>query len=131
MIIMKNALLFIYGTLLNHNNEFAVYLKEHSHFFANGKVRGKLYDIGEYPGAILDNGDEYIYGVILQIEDPEVVFLEIDDYEGYGDEQPEPNEFIRVSVDVETAREIVTCYLYVYNLPVDGLQKIEGGRYVK
>jgi len=131
LIIMKNALLFIYGTLLNHNNEFAVYLKEHSHFFANGKVRGKLYDIGEYPGAILDNGDEYIYGVILQIEDPEVVFLEVDDYEGYGDEQPEPNEFIRVSVDVETAREIVSCYIYVYNLPVDSLQQIEGGRYVK
>jgi gamma-glutamylcyclotransferase (GGCT)/AIG2-like uncharacterized protein YtfP len=128
---MKNALLFIYGTLLNHNNEFAVYLKDHSHFFANGKVRGKLYDIGEYPGAILDNGDEYIYGVILQIDDPEIVFLEIDDYEGYGDEQPEPNEFIRISADVETASETVTCYIYVYNLPVDGLEKIEGGRYVK
>lgn len=128
---MKNALLFIYGTLLNHNNDFAVYLKDHSHFFANGKVRGKLYDIGEYPGAVLDDSDEYIYGVILQIDDPEVVFLEIDDYEGYGDEQPEPNEFIRILTEVETATEIVACYVYVYNLPVDGLQKIEGGRYVK
>lgn len=128
---MKNALLFIYGTLLNHNNDFAVYLKEHSHFFANGKVKGKLYDIGEYPGAILDDGDEYIYGVILLINDPEVVFLEIDDYEGYGDEQPEPNEFIRISAEVKTAAEMVNCYLYVYNLPIDGLQKIEGGRYLK
>lgn len=128
---MKNALLFIYGTLLNHNNEFAVYLKENSHFFANGKVKGTLYDIGEYPGAVPDNGGEYIYGVILQIDNPEVVFLEIDDYEGYGDEQPEPNEFIRISVDVETASEIVTCYIYVYNRPVDGLKKIDGGRYLK
>ena len=128
---MKNALLFVYGTLLNHNNEFAVYLKEHSHFFANGKVKGTLYDIGEYPGAVLDDGDEYIYGVILQIDDPEVVFLEIDDYEGYGDEQREPNEFVRISTDVETASEIEHCYTYVYNLPVDGLKKIEGGRYVK
>jgi gamma-glutamylcyclotransferase (GGCT)/AIG2-like uncharacterized protein YtfP len=128
---MKNALLFIYGTLLNHNNEFAVYLKDHSHFFANGKVRGTLYDIGEYPGAVLDDGDGYIYGVILQIDDPEVVFLEIDDYEGYGDEQPEPNEFIRVLRDVETASDIVSCYIYVYNLPVDGLPTIEDGRYMK
>ena len=128
---MKSALLFVYGTLLNHNNEFAVYLKEHSHFFANGKVKGKLYDIGEYPGAILDDEDEYIYGVILQIDDPEVVFSEIDDYEGYGDEQPEPNEFIRLAVDVETTSEVVHCYIYVYNLPVDGLKKIEDGRYVK
>jgi gamma-glutamylcyclotransferase (GGCT)/AIG2-like uncharacterized protein YtfP len=128
---MKNALLFIYGTLLNHNNEFAVYLKEHSHFFANGKVRGKLYDIGEYPGAILDNGDEYIYGVILQIEDPEVVFFEIDDYEGYGDGQPEPNEFIRISADVETVSEIVSCYIYVYNLPTDGLPRIADGRFLQ
>ena len=128
---MKNALLFIYGTLLNHNNEFAVYLKDHSHFFANGKIKGKLYDIGEYPGAVLDDDDEYIYGVILQIEDPEVVFLEIDDYEGYGDEQKEPNEFIRISADVETTSEMVACYIYVYNLPVDGLEKIESGRYIK
>jgi gamma-glutamylcyclotransferase (GGCT)/AIG2-like uncharacterized protein YtfP len=128
---MKSALLFIYGTLLNHNNEFAVYLKEHSHFFANGKLRGRLYDIGEYPGAVLDDSDEYIYGVILQVDDPEVVFLEIDDYEGYGDEQPEPNEFIRISADIETASEIVHCYTYVYNLPVGGLEKIEGGRYMK
>lgn len=128
---MKNALLFIYGTLLNHNNDFAVYLKDNSHFFANGKVRGKLYDIGDYPGAVLDEGDEYIYGVILQIDNPEVVFLEIDDYEGYGDEQPEPNEFIRILAEVETASEMVACYVYVYNLPVDGLQKIEGGRYLK
>ena len=131
MIIMKSALLFIYGTLLNHNNEFAVYLKEHSHFFANGKVKGKLYDIGEYPGAILNDGDEYIYGVILQIDDPEVVFLEIDDYEGYGDEQPEPNEFIRVSTDVETVSEIVSCYVYVYNLPIDDLPTITDGRYLR
>jgi|ERR1041385_4441623 gamma-glutamylcyclotransferase (GGCT)/AIG2-like uncharacterized protein YtfP len=128
---MKNALLFVYGTLLNHNNEFAVYLKDHSHFFANGKVKGKLYDIGEYPGAILGDGDDYIYGVILQIEDPEVVFSEIDDYEGYGDEQPEPNEFIRISADVETVSETVNCYVYVYNMPVEGLEKIDGGRYIK
>lgn len=128
---MKNALLFIYGTLLNHNNEFAVYLKDRSHFFANGKVKGKLYDIGSYPGAILEDCEEYIYGVILQVDDPEVVFSEIDDYEGYGDEQPEPNEFIRIPANIETVSETVTCYIYVYNLPVNGLQKIEGGRYVR
>jgi len=42
-------LLFIYGTLLKDDNEHAVYLKNNSTFYSAGKLKGKLYDIGEYP----------------------------------------------------------------------------------
>jgi len=127
-----NNLLFIYGTLLNENNEYAAYLKINSRFYSDGKIKGKLYDIGEYPGAILSSNDEdYIYGNILKLDHPEDVFPVIDDYEGYGVNQSTPNEFVRVEVQIETALVPVNCWIYVYNLPVEGLILIKNGRYLK
>jgi gamma-glutamylcyclotransferase (GGCT)/AIG2-like uncharacterized protein YtfP len=125
-------LLFVYGTLLNEDNEYAVYLKNHSRFYSNGKIKGKLFDIGEYPGAVLSsNSEDYIYGSILEVDHPENVFPVIDDYEGYGNDQSMPNEFIRLPVEIETSLTSINCWIYVYNLPIAGLKLIESGRYLK
>lgn len=126
-----NNLLFIYGTLLNEDNEYAVYLKNNSRLYSAGKLKGKLYDIGQYPGAILSKSNEYVYGSILQLNNLTKVLPLIDAYERYGDNQPQPNEFIRVSVEVETGAGPVACWVYLYNLPVTGLTLIESGRYIK
>jgi gamma-glutamylcyclotransferase (GGCT)/AIG2-like uncharacterized protein YtfP len=127
-----NNLLFVYGTLLNENNEYAVYLKNHSRFYSYGKIKGKLYDIGEYPGAILSAKNKgYIYGSILELEHPKDVFPVIDDYEGYGNNQSMPNEFVRLVVPVETASALINCWVYVYNLPSAELDLIKSGRYLK
>ena len=126
-----NDLLFAYGTLLDADNEFAIYLKSNSRFYAEGRVKGKLYGIGEYPGAVLADGDSFIYGSILKIDEPVKVFPVIDDYEGFGDDQSHPNEFIRVLAEVETETEIMDCWIYLYNLPVAGLTWIKDGRYIK
>jgi gamma-glutamylcyclotransferase (GGCT)/AIG2-like uncharacterized protein YtfP len=125
-----NNLLFIYGTLLNEDNEYALYLKNNSRFYSTGKLKAKLYDIGEYPGAVLADGD-HIYGSILEINDPEKVLPIIDDYEGFGTDQPQPNEFIRVLTKIETGSGFVNCWVYLYNLPVTGLPQIHSGRYIK
>lgn len=127
-----NNLLFVYGTLLNENNEYAVYLKNHSRFYSYGKIKGKLYNIGEYPGAILSAKDKgYISGSILELDHPEGVFPVIDDYEGYGNDQSVPNEFIRLIAQIETSSASVNCWIYVYNLPIAGLKLIKSGRYLK
>ncbi len=129
--IMVN-LLFVYGTLLDADNEYALYLKKNSRLYSHGKIKGRLYDIGEYPGAVLsDEDDEYIYGHILELNDPEKVLPVIDDYEGFGDDQPQPNEFIRVLTKVETGAGLLNCWLYLYNLPVAGLTQIKSGRYTQ
>jgi len=108
-----NNLLFVYGTLLDNNNEFAVFLKNNSRFYSPGKLKGKLYDIGEYPGAAFCGDDEnYIYGSILELINIEKVLPVIDDYEGYGDAQVQPNEFIRALASVETQAGSVICWLY-------------------
>lgn len=129
---VMNNLLFVYGTLLNEDNEYAVYLKNNSRFYSYGKINGKLYDIGEYPGAILSSKDrDYIYGTILELAHPESVFPVIDDYEGYGNDQPMPNEFIRLIAPVETSSTLISCWIYVYNLPTVMLKLIKSGRYLK
>jgi gamma-glutamylcyclotransferase (GGCT)/AIG2-like uncharacterized protein YtfP len=129
---MKSAFLFAYGSLLSEDNDFAIYLKDNSVLYSTGKVRGRLYDIGEYPGAILSAAcDEYVYGSVLKIDRSEKVLDIIDDYEGYGGEQSWPNEFIRVLTGIETETGIINCWIYVYNLPVNGLKYIKGGRYFK
>src|SRR6202012_498172 len=119
-------LLFIYGTLLDEDNEYALYLKNNSRLYSHGKIKGKLYDIGEYPGATLSGEDnEHIYGRILELNAPGKVLPVIDDYEGFGDDQPQPNEFIRVLTKVETGVGLLNCWVYLYNLSVAGLSQIK------
>lgn len=126
----KSNYLFVYGTLLNEQNEFAIYLKQNCKFYAHGKFKGKLYDLGEYPGAILDeSGVNYIYGDILELKNTIDVLKNIDKYEGFGEDEEQPNLFVREMIGVETDNGLINCWVYLYNLPVDGFRLIESGNY--
>jgi gamma-glutamylcyclotransferase (GGCT)/AIG2-like uncharacterized protein YtfP len=89
-----------------------------------------LYNIGEYPGALYDPAaTERIYGDVLLLNNDADVLTNLDDYEGYGHNQPQPNEFIRVTLPVDTASGTIICQVYLYNLPVTGYGQITSGRY--
>lgn len=91
-----------------------------------------LYDIGEYPGAVItDNTDGYIYGSIFKLHHSEENLRVIDDYEGYGTEQDQPNLYIRSVALVETNSGAVDAWIYVYNLPTNGLPQITSGNYAE
>ena len=77
--------LFVYGTLLDNDNEFGAFLKKHSTYVSKGSFNGLLYDLGEYPGAIYKPGiKQQVHGSILLLNnDPEILSV-IDEYEGYG-----------------------------------------------
>lgn len=125
-------LLFVYGTLLQPGNSFANYLKLNFTYLSRGKLRGLLYDIGEYPGAIVtDNTDGYIYGSIFKLHHPEENLRVIDDYEGYGPEQELPNLYIRSVASIETDSGAADAWIYLYNLPTNGLPQIPSGNYAE
>lgn len=122
--------LFVYGTLLNSGNSCGAYLQQHCTLIQSGKLRGSLYDIGEYPGAIVNSdSDQHIHGSIYLMDEPEKILNFIDDYEGFGDDQEQPNLFVRQLTTIETDTETIECWVYVYNLPVDGLLLIKSGKY--
>ena len=124
--------LFVYGTLLDRQNEFGDYLNAKCSFYADGKFKGRLYDIGEYPGAVpVAGGSDYVYGKIFLVNDPDNVMKRLDDYEGFGANQPQPNEFTRQLVAIETADKTIECWMYLYNLPVDKIFRIASGDYLQ
>jgi gamma-glutamylcyclotransferase (GGCT)/AIG2-like uncharacterized protein YtfP len=123
--------LFVYGTLLNKSNEFGAYLNTMCSFYAEGKFKGRLYDIGEYPGAVpVADGSDYVYGKIFVVNDADNVLKQLDYYEGFGADQAQPNLFIRERIAIETGNESVMCWGYLYNLPVEGLRLIRSGKYL-
>ena len=124
--------LFVYGTLLDTGNEFAAYLNNNCSFYTKGKFKGRLYDIGEYPGAVADHDSPgYVYGSIVSIRNPTTVLNQLDDYEGFGDDQQQPDLFIRELMAIETDEGLTDCWIYLYNLPVEGLVLIESGDYLQ
>jgi len=124
--------IFVYGTLLNKENEFAANLAANCTFVSHGKFKGKLYDVGEYPGAVsVNENDCYVYGSIFQLNKPQEILKILDGYEGFGDGQPQPNLFIRELVEVEADNKTFMCWVYLYNLPVEGLRQIMSGDYLE
>jgi len=120
-----NDLLFVYGTLLDDKNKYGAYLIDHSKYFAKASLSARLFDLGDYPGAVIDaDAPGKIQGVLRKIDDPETVLGVLDIYEGFGIDQPQPNEFVRILTEVETVQGSVLCWVYVYNLPVAHLRPL-------
>ena len=127
---MLNNYLFIYGTLLDEPNPFAIFLNENSIFYSKAKFKGRLYDFGDYPGAV-DAADGYdIYGSIFELRDVEEVLKHIDPYEGYGEGQRKPYLYIRKIITAETQNGPIDCWVYIYNRSVEGVKQITGGDFM-
>jgi gamma-glutamylcyclotransferase (GGCT)/AIG2-like uncharacterized protein YtfP len=123
--------LFVYGTLLDDSNEFAAYMKHNCSFYSKGKFKGRLYDLGEYPGTVADEDYlNYVYGSIYKLNSP-TALKHLDAYEGFGPDEEQPNLFIRKMLDVETNSGLMNCWVYLYNLSADDFRLIESGDYVE
>ncbi|MES2268720.1 MAG: gamma-glutamylcyclotransferase family protein [Bacteroidota bacterium] len=123
-------LLFVYGTLLQPGNAFARHLMQNCTFISTGKIKGTLYDIGEYPGLVINSDINYVNGRIYKLHNPEENLKVIDDYEGVGPGQQQPNLYIRQLEAIETEDGTLEAWVYLYNLPIAGLPIIPSGNYV-
>ncbi|WP_439697678.1 gamma-glutamylcyclotransferase [Mucilaginibacter sp. AW1-7] len=127
-----NRYLFVYGTLLAQGNPYAAYLQQHCRLVGEGKFRGRLYDIGEYPAAINDiNSNLFVYGSIYLMDDAVEILSVIDEYEGIGPSEPEPHEYTRSLTNIETENGIVACWVYIYKWPLEGKFQITKGDYLQ
>ncbi|MEZ4774772.1 MAG: gamma-glutamylcyclotransferase family protein [Bacteroidia bacterium] len=132
-LLKKSDKLFVYGTLLRDTeNPMSAYLKSKSTFVGEGSMRGKLFKVDFYPGAVfLPEINQQVFGEIYSILHPEEVFEVLDTYEGYVPQAPEQSLFTRKVIPVKTAGETLYCWAYLYNHPTVGLKQLDSGYFLE
>jgi gamma-glutamylcyclotransferase (GGCT)/AIG2-like uncharacterized protein YtfP len=77
--------LFVYGTLTRGSRSpFAALLEARARYIGNAWVRGRLYRLGHFPGAVPDPASRSrIWGDVYFLRDPMLIGA-IDQYEGCG-----------------------------------------------
>src|SRR3954469_16246371 len=88
--------LFSYGTLLPNRApaEIAPVVRRLRRV-GRGRVHGRLYDLGEYPGAVLSKSGPVITGQIFELPDDPEVIKKLDEYEGFNPSGHQGNLFVR------------------------------------
>lgn len=126
----KSDLLFVYGTLLLHGNEFGSYLNNNAVLYGEGRAKGRLFDLGDYPGAVFDNEQSgNIFGKIFILSEPLGALEVLDQYEGYCEGASSTNEFLRKLILVKCDGSEQQCWAYQYNLATKNAMQIESGNY--
>jgi gamma-glutamylcyclotransferase (GGCT)/AIG2-like uncharacterized protein YtfP len=125
----SNNLLFVYGTLQIQGNYYADFLSKNACFISGAKLKGELFDLGNYPGAVHSSESKsYVLGSVFELENPDFVLRELDIYEGIGSQEC---EYTRQLVPIEAGTTHLICWVYLYILNSDGKFKIKDGDYLR
>lgn len=125
--------LFVYGTLMKDAEHLmSSYLLARSSYLGKATMRGKLYKVAFFPGAIYeDDGHTLVHGEVYRLHEPEKVFEVLDDYESYDKSNPTESPFIRQEVSITLEGERMTCWAYLYNQSPEGYVLIASGDFLK
>jgi gamma-glutamylcyclotransferase (GGCT)/AIG2-like uncharacterized protein YtfP len=128
---MKNNYLFVYGSLMEGFFNYK-YVKDKIICRKYAKTMGKLFHQADkgYPAMI--DGDDFVYGELLKLDDWDDVIKIVDRTENYfGKGNPE-NEYNRILVNVETLddKKNYKAFAYKYNLK-DSKEFFEKNIYIK
>src|SRR5579859_263506 len=84
-----------------------------------GFIRGQLFDLGDYPGAILTRSGPPIKGLVFEIPDAPEILERLDEFEGFDPSNPESSLFVRKRrhAQLENGRRVF-CWVYAYNGPL-------------
>ena len=123
--------LFVYGSLRKgFHSPVYEYISRYFHFIGEGKVKGQLFDLGSYPGAVPVKSDSFIMGELYQIKNESEfswAIAQLDDYEGLDAEAGEESLYRRELADIFINNEIVASWIYWYNGDVTGSPVIASG----
>jgi len=130
----KGQYLFVYGTLLPGRApaEIAPIVRR-LRAVGDGFVRGRLYDLGEYPGVVLDETGKEIPGKIFRLPEEPEVLKRLDEYEEFDAAQPEGSLFVRKEWPVirRGGNRTLVCWVYVYNQQAGAAPTIMSGDFPK
>jgi gamma-glutamylcyclotransferase (GGCT)/AIG2-like uncharacterized protein YtfP len=128
---IQTDLLFVYGTLRRgSDHENAARLARESSWLGNATLVGTLYRVTWHPALVLE-GEDTVIGDLLRLTDPAVSLPWLDAFESCGPDDPPPHDYRREIATVMTADGAVDAMVYVWNLPLDGLERIAGGDWLE
>jgi gamma-glutamylcyclotransferase (GGCT)/AIG2-like uncharacterized protein YtfP len=131
---MHAKYLFVYGSLMSaFNHEMHHLLKEKCVFISHAKVAGELFDLGDYPGAVISQTAQgFVKGELYQINDASI-FTALDVYEGCSLQDPLPHEYIRIIASALIADGTsINAWVYHYNWQLDsGKTPLRDGDYLE
>lgn len=120
-------LLFVYGTL-RHGSDHAnaARLARESEWLGRATLTGTLYRVSWYPALVLE-GSDTVTGDLLRLHSPAASLPWLDAFEGCAADDPVPHDYRREVARLTTAKGAASALVYVWNLPVAGLQRITSG----
>ncbi|MET0465791.1 MAG: gamma-glutamylcyclotransferase family protein [Chitinophagaceae bacterium] len=123
--------LFVYGSLRSHFRSAAYeYIARYFDLAGDATVQGKIFDMGEYPGAIPGDDDSVIVGELYQIKNEREfawAICQLDDYEGVHVEAHESPLYRREIVQVSSGSSSIPAWIYWFNGDVTGKPLVASG----
>jgi gamma-glutamylcyclotransferase (GGCT)/AIG2-like uncharacterized protein YtfP len=120
------AYLFVYGTLRSQMNDpLHRLLEQRAVLIGVGTFRGKLFDLGRYPGVVPSRvSTDRVIGEVYQLSTSQATLGILDQYEGHRFRRK------RVSIYLNSG-QTVTCWIYLYRGSVRHRKVIPSGDYVQ
>jgi gamma-glutamylcyclotransferase (GGCT)/AIG2-like uncharacterized protein YtfP len=100
---MNKHLVFVYGTLRAGGPGAMPIRFPNSQFIAEAKVSGSLYDLGAYPGLILNESNSLVAGEVYEVDDE--ILNHLDDFEA-------SSNYLRKRVEIPLGNERRTGWIY-------------------
>jgi gamma-glutamylcyclotransferase (GGCT)/AIG2-like uncharacterized protein YtfP len=121
--------LFVYGTLRPGSGyPMAQFLAGRARWLGSACARGRLYDLGWYPGMVgATADDDWVQGDLYELADPLAALSELDRYEIDASAQFER----RQATIVCAAGQQHVAWIYFYNGKVQEGQRIASGNYLQ
>lgn len=126
--------LFVYGTLLaDLNSGPGQILANQATFVGEAWIRGKLYDLGAYPGLVYNpQSTEMVKGHIFRLKMPDKTLPILDQYEGYDEKFAEQSAYFRATCPIIDQHDhIWECQVYLYQGDISTKPIIKSGDYME
>ena len=101
---MNKHLVFIYGSLRRGSARSMSIRFPNATFIAEAQVSGRLYDLGEYPGALTNDSNSLIIGEVYEVDDE--LLNKLDDFEA-------SSNYRRQQVEISLGTRRSTGWIYV------------------
>ena len=103
---MNKHLVFVYGTLRRGSARAMSIRFPNSNFIADAKVSGSLYDLGAYPGLLLNEPNSLVIGEVYEVDDE--ILNQLDEFEA-------ASYYLRKQVEISLGNRKRACWIYEPN----------------